>query len=108
MTEQTTIALIAASAGLVGALIGGLASALGTYIQARAESRRQLVRLATEIELEQLKTVVDAAVRGTSMSIGDSSGAIVSFYKLLDALTKYGPDDARVKALVPGSDGKPK
>jgi hypothetical protein len=100
MSDTTLVALISGASALLGALIGGCTTGAVTWIQQRAQTRRDLVRLSAEIELAQLKTAAEAAVEGMELHLGNSSEAIVSYFRLLDALMRHGPDSEKVKVMV--------
>jgi hypothetical protein len=100
MTEATSIGLISAGAALAGALIGGAATALATWIQQRAESRRALVRLAAEIELEEVKAVLQVVANGTDVKLGNSMQAIIDRYNALRELSENGPESEQLKQIV--------
>ena len=93
-------ALIPAISALAGALIGSLSSVIVSAIQVRAETKRQLVRLAAEIELEQIKALVATLRANVSVNLGNSSQAIVARYKLLEQLMKHGPNHPTVRSLI--------
>lgn len=97
MTDTQFLAVLSARSALLGALIGGAAAAASTWLQQRAETRRELVRLAAQIEADQLRLCVESPV---PVEIGDSSLAIVSHYRLLRALADHGPDSAQVRDLL--------
>src|SRR5262245_6350140 len=90
------IGLISAGSALAGAVIGAGATALVTWIQQRAETRRHLVRLAAEIELEHLKV----AAEGTGLNTRDSVRAIVDHYVLLRELSKRRPDPQKIEKML--------
>lgn len=82
-------------AALAGGLIGSIAPVLVGILQARAEQRRELVRLATQLAVEEKKAAI-AFLHGTNASGSVSPIALNLVYllgllKLLDRRESISP-----------------
>ena len=101
MTETLQVALIAASAAVFGGLVGGMAAVLAAYLQQRAETRRDLVRMAAELELEMTKAWFATATSNVQLSLDPGQEkAIVNNFRLLTALADHGAESSQVRRLL--------
>src|SRR5258706_12023260 len=96
MAESLWIALIAGSSGVLGALAGGAATVWGQRLNAKAERRRERLRLAVQISLADHAARLDAlksGLLGKGQRVPPMPAYVDFNSRLLEALDS-GPLDA--------------
>lgn len=88
MTETQFIAVLSAGSALLGAAIGGAASAVTTWLQQRAERQRQLLDIAVKLEVEQLRALVAMmqASEVQNVAVGDAMHGVLNNLRTLELL----------------------
>lgn len=106
----------AAIAGLVGGIIGACASLAGLWIQQHYQTKRDRVKTAVDLGLQEYQRDMDYAKAAGSGMVAPLAGYVIFNSRLLDELAK-GPitpetvaalsaEKAQVLAAFPGAPGK--
>lgn len=104
MNLTLTIALISAGAAILGALFGSIAPAIVTWLNSRAETRRELLRLAVQLAtIDQAHLLEQASVEanraGQLMTVPPISVTFLYHLEVLE-LAKKGGHRLKPETLV--------
>ena len=89
----------AAIAGLIGGLIGAAASLLGLVVQQYFQTKRERIRVATDLGLAEYKHDLDLAKAAGPSSVAPLAAYVIFNLRLLEELSKGRITPEQVEAL---------